>query len=63
MTTEVKVPENERDAELAMKKAKWAQNSQVTEVGAKKVLALGETKVSYAFYFYHYLILLHKLNQ
>ena len=47
MKTEVKVFENEREAEvaeanaeLAMKKAKWAKDSQVAEVEANKAVAL-----------------------
>ncbi|PWA64750.1 flotillin-like protein 3 [Artemisia annua] len=50
--TDVKVFENEREAEvakanaeLAMKKAKWAQNSQVAEVEAKKAVALREAEL------------------
>ncbi|GKB12838.1 flotillin-like protein 4 [Tanacetum coccineum] len=50
--TEVKVFENEREAEvakanadLAMKKAKWAQNSQMAEVEAKKAVALREAEL------------------
>ena len=33
------------NAELAMKKAKWAQNSQVAEVEAKKAVALREAEL------------------
>nr|XP_043623052.1 flotillin-like protein 3 [Erigeron canadensis] len=50
--TEVKVFENEREAEvaeanaeLAMKKAKWAKNSQVAEVEARKAVALREAEL------------------
>ncbi|GJZ53437.1 flotillin-like protein 4 [Tanacetum coccineum] len=49
---DVKVFENLREAEvakanaeLAMKKAKWAQNSQVAEVEAKKAVALREAEL------------------
>ena len=52
MKTEVKVFENEKEAEeanakadLAMKKAKWAQSSQVVEVEAKKVVALRDAEL------------------
>jgi flotillin len=50
--TEVKVFENEREAEvaeanaeLAMKKAKWAKDSQVAEVEATKAVALREAEL------------------
>ncbi|KAJ0481277.1 putative Band 7 domain, Flotillin family, Band 7/SPFH domain superfamily [Helianthus annuus] len=50
--TEVKVFENEREAEvaeanaeLAMKKAKWAKDSQVAEVEARKAVALREAEL------------------
>ncbi|KAI3522703.1 hypothetical protein L1887_00698 [Cichorium endivia] len=50
--TEVKVFENEREAEvaeanaeLAMKKAKWAKDSQLAEVVAKKAVALREAEL------------------
>ncbi|CAI9289350.1 unnamed protein product [Lactuca saligna] len=50
--TEVKVFENQREAEvaeanaeLAMKKAKWAKDSQVAEVESKKAVALREAEL------------------
>nr|XP_043623051.1 flotillin-like protein 1 [Erigeron canadensis] len=50
--TEVKVLENEKEAEvaeanaeLAMKKAKWAKNSQVAEVEARKAVLLREAEL------------------
>ncbi|KAL4592341.1 hypothetical protein LXL04_005332 [Taraxacum kok-saghyz] len=50
--TEVKIFENQREAEvaeanadLAMKKAKWAKDSQVAEVEARKAVALREAEL------------------
>nr|GFD29966.1 flotillin-like protein 1 [Tanacetum cinerariifolium] len=50
--TEVKVFENKHEAkvekanaDLAMKKAKWAQNLQMGDVKAKKVVALREAEL------------------
>lgn len=52
MQTEVKVFENQREAEvaeanaeLAMKKAKWAKDSQVAVVEANKAVALREAEL------------------
>lgn len=52
MRTEVKVFENEREAEvaeanaeLAMKKAKWTKDSLVADVEAKKAVALREAEL------------------